>query len=489
MRVGGCLMSGAVGNAGDLRRRWIERLGVSAGEWLVTAGWHALGGADKIPTSFDAISEGQLTVYCRRLVHEFAGLLVFRWSAGAGSRELHVEMYAGLMFRPAQAFLAACAGSDLQGVAWIVPEAQAAISSDAAFANCTSTFRSAIQDVMGRQDGEQIGIDQMLAALSDRSAVPFAGNAGDIPACHPSHMRQLRAELVATLLAFDGRYVDARNVLSENQAACTGPGSWAPPQYKRTARQVRRYIDAAGRLEVPTTPPRYPPGSEGYVSPRVDFSASFASYARSADTRRAAVDVVAAAHLLSRTQIEAMLASELRSHGVSTDLSTAAVLADAVEARQGGWKALAWRATKALVAMARRHEAAAAADAPHECQLPERAAYPVAGFTSDPDTQRWGAVELDSTSSDLWSRIWAGLTNVRVVPVDVWLGWEEAFDEGTRLAVYCGEQRVGLLDADLSDRLRPVLQAASDRDEDPWMRGCLTPLFSPVPFLLEIPVP
>jgi hypothetical protein len=57
------------------------------------------------------------------------------------------------------------------------------------------------------------------------------------------------------------------------------------------------------------------------------------------------------------------------------------------------------------------------------------------------------------------------------------------------LAVHIGAERVGVLRTNVEEQFHPVLEAAAERDEDPWTRGRLSASTGPLPFLLEVELP
>jgi hypothetical protein len=120
-------------------------------------------------------------------------------------------------------------------------------------------------------------------------------------------------------------------------------------------------------------------------------------------------------------------------------------------------------------------------------KTPERAAYPVqlsgrerVAVQLDPAAITW----LDSAMSA------SGPVMARMRPVEVWFGSDhEQASSVSRLSVHIGSERVGELDAKTTERFRPVLEAAAERDEDPWTDAHLTRIPGPTPYLLDVLLP
>lgn len=126
-------------------------------------------------------------------------------------------------------------------------------------------------------------------------------------------------------------------------------------------------------------------------------------------------------------------------------------------------------------------------DEPDWLEPPERAAYPVSSISP-----QWTPVELDPAAREWLERIkdsdpshLAGSRNV-----EVWLTRDSGNPANPScLAVHIGAERVGVLRADVEEQFRPVMEAAAERDEDPWTRGRLSATSGSLPFLLEVELP
>jgi hypothetical protein len=55
--------------------------------------------------------------------------------------------------------------------------------------------------------------------------------------------------------------------------------------------------------------------------------------------------------------------------------------------------------------------------------------------------------------------------------------------------VYIGSKRVGELDAEATERIGPAIEAAAERDEDPWADAHLSRIPGTTPYVLDVPLP
>jgi hypothetical protein len=118
---------------------------------------------------------------------------------------------------------------------------------------------------------------------------------------------------------------------------------------------------------------------------------------------------------------------------------------------------------------------------------PDRAAYPIWSVGD-----RWVAVELDpDAQAQLDSVMRVGPSDVGEGRfVEVWFTWASGLPvTDPPLSVRIGAQCVGRLDADTSEHLRPAMESAADRDEDPWMTARLSKSSGKMPYVLEIALP
>jgi hypothetical protein len=84
----------------------------------------------------------------------------------------------------------------------------------------------------------------------------------------------------------------------------------------------------------------------------------------------------------------------------------------------------------------------------------------------------------------------AGPGTVQTRNVEVWLASDsEPPSSASRLSVHIGSQRVGQLDADATERFRPAIEAAAERDEDARTDAHLTRIPGGTPYILDLPLP
>ena len=116
---------------------------------------------------------------------------------------------------------------------------------------------------------------------------------------------------MSALLASAGRYGEARRALANgNLAAPAGEGS---RNYKRFVRQLMRWIDARGRLRLPTTPAQWPPLEWPPKPVDVSWGQAFAeNYPKAQARRQAKAAVRAVSRGKTRDELRALLQQELR---------------------------------------------------------------------------------------------------------------------------------------------------------------------------------
>ena len=125
---------------------------------------------------------------------------------------------------------------------------------------------------------------------------------------------------------------------------------------------------------------------------------------------------------------------------------------------------------------------------PRWLKLPAQAAYPA--WSPDP---KWARVELDAAAREFLDRVKEDnpgrLTGGR--ELQLWLAWDTGNPSAAdaRLAVHVGAERVGKLRAGVDEHYHRAMEAAAERDENPWMRGRLSTISGPMPYLLEIELP
>jgi hypothetical protein len=74
--------------------------------------------------------------------------------------------------------------------------------------------------------------------------------------------------------------------------------------------------------------------------------------------------------------------------------------------------------------------------------------------------------------------------------VEIWLTWDaELPPMEAGLNVHIGAERVGELGVDAAGHFRPAMEAAAERDEDPWTHAHLSMTSGEMPYVLEIALP
>lgn len=413
-------------------------------------------------------------------------------------------------YEPAEALVSACTGSKVSGIALNAPtiSATACVASELPEAENQLARFAAEHAVSVAQ--RYTDADVFIEALRDHSAVPFTGeaepwyaSAGIEPDATEGPLESVEAEFVPALLATAGRHDEARTALAEYISS--DRENIDRREYRRFARQLTRWLDADGELPPPTTPERWPPPSSVKWTPRATPNfAEFFEHARAdSQARKEALAAVrAASHDKSRDQVRALLEREFSERGLTTEPLTVERELELILAEREplGKVRFAVRMLKqlkdseAFTGGGLLEHAAGISDRPPEppgepdwLQPPDRAAYPV----SSPGP-KWTRVELYPAAVNWLERIKesdpSGVAGGR--EVEVWLTWDGGQPAaGSRLAVHIGAEPVGVLGAGVEDQFRPAMEAAAERDEDPFTRGRLSTISGPMPYLLEVELP
>jgi hypothetical protein len=417
----------------------------------------------------------------------------------------------GLGYEPAEALISACAGSKVSGIVLNAPTISATASVTADLEEAEEQLARFVDDHAVAVAQRYVAVDSLIDALRAHTALPFTGEAGSWyvslgidPDSRLGPLESAEAELLPALLAIAGRDGEARKALTDyTTRRVKGIESRA---YRRFARQLTRWLDADGQLPSPTTPPRWPPPSslQWKPQPPSSFAEFFFDEDRKTKTRadqqarKDALEAVrAAGDDQGRDELRTRLEQELSERGLSTEpllleRQVEMILADrepfgkarfAVRTLKALKDSQGSRASPLKQTTARSNEPD---DAPDWLQPPERAAYPV--WSAGPQRT---LVELDPAAREWLERIKASdpgrLAGSR--NLEVWLTRDRDPANASRLAVHIGAERVGLLRADVEEQFRPVMEAAAERDEDPWIRGRLSASTGPLPYLLEVELP
>ncbi len=418
----------------------------------------------------------------------------------------------GVGYEPAEALVSACTGSKVAGIVLNAPTISATARVAADLGEVEEQLAHFVDDHAVAVAERYTDVDSLIDALGTHVALPFTGVAGSWyvslgidPDSSLGPLESTEAELIPALLAIAGRDGEAREALADYVSRdVEGIESRA---YRRFARQLTRRLDAEGQLPPPSTPPRWPPPSSLQWKPQAtpSFAEFFFDEDRKTKTRadqqarKEALEAVrAAGDDQSRDELRARLEQELSERGLSTEplLLERQVEMILAEREPFGKARFALRTLKALKdsQASRGSPLKGAIERPHEpddepdwLKPPDRAAYPVRSISPkrtpvelDPAAREWLERIKDSDPSHL-----AGSRNL-----EVWLTRDSGNPaDASRLTVHIGTERVGVLRTDVEEQFRPVMEAAAERDEDPWMRGRLSASTGPLPFLLEVELP
>jgi hypothetical protein len=420
----------------------------------------------------------------------------------------------GVRYEPVEALISACTGSKVSGIVLDAPTISATARVAADLEEVEEQLARFVDDHAVTVAQRYTDVDSLIDALRTHVAVPFTGEAGSWyvslgidPDSSPGPIESDEAELVPALLAIAGQDGEAREALADY--IVRDVEGIENRDYRRFARQLTRWLDADGQLPSPTTPLRWPPPSslQWMPQPMPSFAEFFdedrkAKARANQRARKEALEAVrAAGDDQSRDELRTQLEQELSERDLSTEpllleRQVEMILADRepfgkVRFALRTLKALkdspAFPASRGGILEQVSERPDEPDDDPDWLKPPDRAAYPVRGIS--PQRTR---VELDSAARGWLERIKetdpGHLAGSR--DVEVWLtrGSEDPVGD-SRLAIHIGAERVGVLRADVEEQFRPVMEAAAERDEDPWTRGRLSATSGALPFLLEVELP
>lgn len=422
----------------------------------------------------------------------------------------------GVGYGPAETLISACAGSKVSGIILNDPTISVTVRAASELAEAENQLARFVADRAMPVALNYSDVNSLIEALREHAAVSFTGAADSWYASlgvehegNKGPVDRVEAELVPALLATAGRHDEAREALAGYISR--GGESIDSREYRRFARQLTRWLDANGELPLPRTPARWPPPSSFKWVPHP--TPSFAEFlfdkdrqakARTdSEARKEAIDAVrAAGHDKSRDETRVLLERELSERGLTTEPLMMERLVEMMLAEREplGKTRFVLRALKQLKDSQAfggggiLEHASGTSDEPWEpreepdwLKPPDRAAYPV--WSPGP---KWAAVELDPAARKWLERVKESdsgrLAGGR--ELEVWLTWDGGNPAtGSRLAVHIGAERVGLLRADVQEKFHHVMEAAAERDENPWTRGRLSAISGPMPYLLEVELP
>jgi hypothetical protein len=488
----------------------IDRLRQGLGLHLEPKRWtvRARGG----PAGSEPRDAGELATFERALRDSYVATAIFAWRLEREVGRLEVVGGFGVEWQPARELLARLTGSEVLGVMLDRPTAVVVVGDSAGVSGAVEKLASFVSKETPELE-RLADIDRLIELLRQERAVAFAAHMADFDDIHgidpvpavespDAGADSDETELIAALLACAGRYEEARQELAESVQR-VGENDLSR-EHRRFVRQLTRFLDAKGELSLPTTPPRWPPPS---ISPIVYEPASFLrALNEKLPEVRARQEAVKAVRIVSqgktRNELQMLLENELDKRGVK--LTPEAVENDvgllATEREPFGRARIGLRAVKALrEAGDSRRERAGAEHVTHEpvpdtedmfelnddrFRLPKRAAYPIVG------SSHRVVVKLDPSARGLLDLVAQRdyKQGLHVVIAEVWLAWGTD-PSRAELDVHVGAERVGRLGPEVAEQLRPAMEAASERDEDPWTHAFLSTSPGAIPYVMEIRVP
>ncbi len=407
----------------------------------------------------------------------------------------------GLDYGPARRLTTALTGFARSGVVLRQPSLILDLPDADELADATSSLvRFAAEKAPSLTD--RADVDTLIEMLRQRSAVPSIEPMTVLrvhePMMPPPGYPELPdpvPEFIAALLAGAGRYDDSQRVLAECEQADPEGGR----ENARFVRQLMRWVGHAGKLALPTTPAEWPADWRSRLrnsQPLPSFGQFMAENRLEIQARQEAVRAVRAVSAgKRRDELRALLRSELSRREVSMPPVTfeQSIESLATEQEPFGKARLAFRGLRALWDIGHTGTPRVFSDRPSEPEdepdpswmtTPERAAYPIRLAGHDRV-----AVTLDPAAVSLLDGVMPkGIVQNR--NIEVWFGADNGPPGSIpRVSVHVGSQRVGELDAETTDRFRAVLQAAGERDEDPWADAHLSRIPGATPYVLDIPLP
>jgi hypothetical protein len=398
---------------------------------LITEGWHGLEAEPDSPTASGAL--------CSSLSADLSVVVwILPWVGGVstGSPELSVAGLVGFDYGPARRVTSSLVGRAYSGVALNEPTRMFSLETveTGQVSNALVDFASEHKAHWERAGAVDIVIDvlkrgEAIASINPREVLGEGRN-GD----------EDRTAVTAALLATNGRYDEALRALSK----ITIDGGNPDVVMRRFIRQMTRWIESRGTLELPTSPAHW-----RWRAPARVIKVGATSFALSnrpigqPGKRRVAMEGIKAI---------AGFLGEARAKGGGLER----ILRDVPDEESEG--------------MALSEE-----------RLPEKAAYPMCTF-GEPLS-----VAIDSTATQLLENILADRrpTVDGSVEVQVWLRPSE--NTPGSLEVIVGGQRVGQLSGEQAMCFAAPIAAAADRDEFPWTRAALRRGSGDDPISLALP--
>jgi hypothetical protein len=450
---------------------------------------------------------GEIETYQWPLREGFDAVAMFAWTSSGDAEQIIAVGGLGVKYGPAHALLEHLIGSEIFCVMLNEPNVVVKMRDATSVSEVADELAGFVSDHVAQLDG-LTDVDRIIDLIRQQRAQPFAARmAGSyaMDAVAPESGRSKfadaavdKVELIAALLAGAGRYADARQALTETVREL--PQDDVPYDHHRFMRQLTRIINAEGRMSLPQTPPRWPPRPgvpERLLSP-MEMLKQALPEGRARQEAIEAVREVSSGR--TRDELRAMYEHELSSRGLSIDIDGVEPTIDliATEHEPLGKVRIAARGARAaveLMASWREQPAKRSASGPTTEQLrsgsavesepplpvrPDRAAYPIDSHSS----RKRAYVELDPTAYAILEHLSSHGT------VQAWFTWDaDSSPAATRVSVHIGSSRIGWLAADVAECLRPAMEAAAERDEDPWTYAQLAATFGAAPYVLTVGLP
>jgi hypothetical protein len=411
----------------------------------------------------------------------------------------------GLDYEPARGITTALTGFARSGVVLKEPSLVVALSDGGEVAEAADSLARFAAHQAASLRG-LADIDTLIEMLRGGTAAPSSDRMavlnGDEPMVPPPGAPEIPdpvPELIAALLVGAGRYEEARGALAE----CEQPDPEDGRENVRFLRQLTRWVEHAGKLALPATPAEWPPDWRSRLR-SFQGPASLGQFAAEnmpdIQARQEAVRAVRAGGAgKSRDELRSLLRSELASREVTMEPVAFEQTLESLVTEQVpfGKPRIALRGVRALWDLGHSSTLRVFSDQPDDSpedgpdrawlKTPERAGYPIRL-----SGRERVAVELDPAAVPLldsaMSASGPGMVQMRYV--EVWFGSaDEPPGSVSRVTVHIGSQRVGELNAEATERLRPALEAAAERDEEPWADAHLTRIPGGTPYVLDVPLP
>jgi hypothetical protein len=294
-------------------------------------------------------------------------------------------------------------------------------------------------------------------------------------------------ESVPMLLAASGRYDEARRELADYLAL--DRKEVRTREYKRFAYQLNRWLDAGGVVPDPPTEPVMESRDFDFQRPSREESK------RESQAKREAMGVVRSqAKGKDRAELREMLKAEFARRGVSERPSALELQLDMIQASDTalGRTLASATALKKLFNIGvgvykTFHDDEEPTPTPDWLAPPGRASYPARSSIRD-----WSGVDLEPTAERMLDAIFVSLPPMwkDLARLDAWLDWApEPEGAQSQLAVHIGNEHVGFVEREQTERFRADMEAAAKRDELPFVEALLHRRNQPPRYVLELQAP